>query len=41
MPTLWRGSVQEVPEAGHAAQWENAPVFDRLVGEFARECVAR
>jgi pimeloyl-ACP methyl ester carboxylesterase len=38
MPTLWRGQVQEVPDAGHAAQWENPHVFDRLLEEFVADC---
>jgi pimeloyl-ACP methyl ester carboxylesterase len=40
MPTLWRGAVQTVVDAGHAIQWEQATEFDRLVSEFAADCGA-
>lgn len=40
-PTLWRGAVQAVPGAGHAAHWENPQVFNRLLGEFALDCAAK
>lgn len=39
MPTLWRGAVQEVPEAGHATHWENPEAFNRLLEEFAGDCL--
>lgn len=38
MPTLWRGAVQVVPDAGHAPHWENPDAFDRLLEAFARDC---
>jgi pimeloyl-ACP methyl ester carboxylesterase len=34
-PTLWRGQVQVIEGAGHAAQWEEAEAFDKIVDEFA------
>lgn len=34
-PTLWRRQVQVIPGAGHAAQWEQAEAFDKLLDEFA------
>ncbi len=37
MPTLWRGSVQTIAAAGHAAPWENAPAFDALLEAFAKD----
>ena len=40
MPTLWRGAVQEIPNAGHAPQWENPTRFNQLLDEFARDCLA-
>lgn len=41
MPTLWRGAVQELPEAGHAPQWESSDGFNRLLAEFAVDCFER
>ena len=38
MPSLWRGSVQEIPKAGHAAQWENPERFNSLLEAFALDC---
>lgn len=38
IPTLWRGAVQDVPDAGHAAQWETPDLFNRLLEEFALDC---
>ena len=40
MPTLWRGAVQELPDAGHAAHWECPERFDHLLGELADACFA-
>jgi pimeloyl-ACP methyl ester carboxylesterase len=40
MPTLWQGQVQVVEGAGHALQWERADAFDRLIGDFVRDCGA-
>ena len=34
-PTLWRGEVQVIDGAGHAAQWEKADAFNKLLDEFA------
>lgn len=34
-PTLWRGEVQVVADAGHATQWEQAKAFDKLLDDFA------
>ncbi len=41
MPTLWRGAIQEVAEAGHAPHWEVPGEFDRLLEAFALDCTAR
>lgn len=38
MPTLWRGAVQVLPDAGHAIQWESPEVFEALLGDFVRHC---
>jgi pimeloyl-ACP methyl ester carboxylesterase len=38
MPTLWRSSVQTVPEAGHAPHWENPEKFNRLLEDFVVDC---
>jgi pimeloyl-ACP methyl ester carboxylesterase len=40
MPTLWRGEVQVIENAGHAPHWEQPERFNRLVEEFAEECAA-
>ena len=37
MPTLWRGSVQTIPGAGHTPQWERPEAFDALVEAFIAE----
>ncbi len=37
MPTLWRGAVQMVPDAGHTPQWETPHVFDALIEAFVEE----
>ncbi|NOX60346.1 MAG: alpha/beta hydrolase [Chloroflexi bacterium] len=34
MPTLWRGAVQVIPDAGHAPQWEQAERFNALLAAF-------
>jgi pimeloyl-ACP methyl ester carboxylesterase len=39
MPTLWRGAVQMIPDAGHTPQWESPQVFDALVEAFVEETV--
>ncbi len=37
-PTLWRGSVQLIADAGHAPHWEQPSRFNALLEEFALEC---
>ena len=37
MPTLWRGAVQTIPNAGHAPQWETPETFDTLLEAFLAE----
>ena len=37
MPTLWRGAVQMIPDAGHTPQWETPEVFDALIEAFVKE----
>ena len=39
MPTLWRGAVQMIPDAGHTPQWETPEVFDALIEAFVKETV--
>ena len=39
MPTLWRGAVQMIPDAGHTPQWETPKVFDALIEAFVKETV--
>ena len=34
MPTLWRGSIQMIPNAGHAANWEQPEQFNALLEAF-------
>lgn len=41
MPTLWRGAVQMIPDAGHTPQWEAAETFDGLIGTFVTETAER
>jgi pimeloyl-ACP methyl ester carboxylesterase len=36
MPSLWRGAIQVIPGAGHAAQWDSADAFNGLVAGFLR-----
>lgn len=38
IPTLWRGSVQVVANAGHAPHWEQPERFNHLLEEFVEEC---
>lgn len=38
-PTLWRGAVQVIADAGHAPHWEQPEVFNALVESFVGECV--
>lgn len=37
MPSLWRGEVQMVAGAGHAAQWDAPEAFNALIAEFVAE----
>jgi pimeloyl-ACP methyl ester carboxylesterase len=37
MPTLWRGAVQMIPDAGHTPQWEAPEAFDALIEAFVKE----
>jgi pimeloyl-ACP methyl ester carboxylesterase len=37
VPTLWRGSVQHILRAGHAAQWDAPETFDELLSAFVRD----
>ena len=39
MPTLWRGAVRMIPDAGHTPQWERPKVFDALIEAFVKETV--
>jgi pimeloyl-ACP methyl ester carboxylesterase len=41
MPTLWRGAVQDVPDAGHAPHWESPETFNRLLHDFVVDCDGR
>lgn len=34
IPTLWRGGIQVIPDAGHTPQWEQPERFNSLLGEF-------
>lgn len=38
IPTLWRGGVQVVANAGHAPHWEQPERFNHLLEEFVEEC---
>lgn len=40
MPTLWRGSVQVIDDAGHLPQWEQAERFNALLDQFVAEVAA-
>ncbi len=37
MPSLWRGDIQVIPDAGHIPQWEQAEKLNRLLEEFITE----
>ncbi len=37
MPSLWRGEIQFIPDAAHAAHWENPTVFNALIEAFVNE----
>lgn len=34
IPTLWRGDIQIIPDAGHTPQWEQPERFNSLLDEF-------
>jgi pimeloyl-ACP methyl ester carboxylesterase len=38
MPTLWRGAVQVIDNAGHIPQWEQSETFDALLDAFVADC---
>lgn len=38
IPTLWRGEIQSIPDAGHTPQWEQPEQFNRLLMEFVEDC---
>jgi pimeloyl-ACP methyl ester carboxylesterase len=38
MPTLWRGAVQVIADAGHAPHWETPQVFNQLLADFVADC---
>ncbi len=37
MPTLWRGAVQMISDAGHTPQVENAEAFSNVIADFVNE----
>ena len=37
MPSLWRGAVQTIADAGHGPQWETPEAFDALIEAFVNE----
>jgi pimeloyl-ACP methyl ester carboxylesterase len=37
MPTLWRGAVQAIPDAGHSPHWEQPSAFDALLEAFVND----
>jgi pimeloyl-ACP methyl ester carboxylesterase len=39
IPTLWRGDIQVIPDAGHMPQWEQPERFNRLLEEFIKETI--
>lgn len=41
MPTLWRGAVQTISDAGHIPQWEQAEGFNALLDAFVTDCAKR
>lgn len=40
MPTLWRGAIQVIAEAGHAPHWETPDAFNALLADFLADCGA-
>lgn len=41
IPSLWRGGIQVIPDAGHALHWEQSERFNALLTEFASEVMDR
>ncbi len=41
MPSLWRGQVQTIQNAGHAPQWEQPDAFNGLIQDFAKDAYAK
>lgn len=37
IPTLWRGKIQIIPDAGHTPQWEQPEAFNSLLEEFIED----
>jgi pimeloyl-ACP methyl ester carboxylesterase len=37
MPTLWRGSIQTIADAGHTPHWEQPQAFNALLEAFVEE----
>jgi pimeloyl-ACP methyl ester carboxylesterase len=37
LPTLWRGKVNYIDQAGHSPQFENPETFNALLDEFVKE----
>ena len=37
IPMLWKGEVQMIENAAHAAHWENPEVFNALINDFVKE----
>lgn len=38
IPTLWRGEIQIIPDAGHTPHWEQPELFNNLLMEFITDC---
>lgn len=38
IPTLWRGEIQVIPDAGHTPQWEQPEGFNALLEKFIEDC---
>lgn len=38
IPTLWRGEIQIVSDAGHSPHWEQSERFNNLLMEFIEDC---
>jgi len=39
IPTLWRGGVQVITNAGHATHWEQPQAFNQLLSGFMNDCI--